>query len=48
VIRVARDERSAWLWLRQPHAALQDRLPIDALKGGDRDVVVRVAERDFG
>jgi hypothetical protein len=48
VIRVARDERSAWLWLRQPHTALQDRLPIDALKSGDREVVVRAAERDFG
>ncbi len=48
VIRAARDERAAWLWLRQPHAALDDRLPIDALKRGDKDDVVRAAERDFG
>jgi Protein of unknown function (DUF2384) len=47
VLKVTPDARSAWLWLRQPHGALQDRLPLDVLKDGGKDAVVRVAERDF-
>ena len=47
ILRVTPDARSAWLWLRQPHGALQDRLPLDVLKEGGREAVVRVAERDF-
>ncbi len=48
ILKVTPDARSAWLWLRQPHGALQDRLPLDVLKEGGREAVVRVAERDFG
>jgi hypothetical protein len=47
VLKVAPDARSAWLWLRQPHPALQHRLPLDVLKDGKKEAVVRVAERDF-
>jgi hypothetical protein len=47
VLAVAPDERAAWLWLRQPHAALRGQTPLDALKRGQPDVVARVAERDF-
>jgi hypothetical protein len=47
VLKVAPDARSAWLWLRQPHGALQHRSPLDVLKDGGREAVVRVAERDF-
>ena len=47
VLKVAPDARSAWLWLRQPHGALQHRTPLDVLKDGGREAVVRVAERDF-
>jgi hypothetical protein len=47
VLKVAPDERAAWLWLRQPHAALQGNAPLDVLKAGGRDAVARVAERDF-
>jgi uncharacterized protein (DUF2384 family) len=47
VLKVTPDARSAWLWLRQPHIALQDRLPLDVLKDGGKEAVIRVAERDF-
>lgn len=47
VLKVAPDARSAWLWLRQPHGALQHRMPLDVLKDRGREAVVRVAERDF-
>ena len=47
VLRMAPDARSAWLWLRQPHGAVNDRAPIEALKSGERDSVVTAAERDF-
>ena len=47
VLRVAPDERAAWLWLRQPHPALEGKLPIEVLKAGRREAVARVAERDF-
>ncbi len=47
VVRMAPDARSAWLWLRQPHAALDGKVPLAMLKDGERTAVVTVAERDF-
>jgi uncharacterized protein (DUF2384 family) len=47
VLRVTPDERAAWLWLRQPHPALEGKLPLEVLKAGGREAVARVAERDF-
>ncbi|MGD9713165.1 MAG: hypothetical protein AB7V46_13990 [Thermomicrobiales bacterium] len=47
MLRLAPDARSAWLWLRQPHGALGGRLPLDLLRNGEKDHVVRIAERDF-
>jgi uncharacterized protein (DUF2384 family) len=47
LLKVAPDARSAWLWLRQPHVALLHRSPLDVLKDGGKEAVVRVAERDF-
>jgi len=48
VLRVAPDARSAWLWLLQPHGALDGRTPLDLLKqGGRRTKVAEAAERDF-
>jgi hypothetical protein len=47
VAKIASDERAAWLWLRQPHGRFDMRLPLDLLKAGQREEVVRAAERDF-
>jgi hypothetical protein len=47
VAKIAPDERAAWLWLRQPHGRFDMRPPLDLLKAGHRDEVVRAAERDF-
>jgi hypothetical protein len=47
VAKVAPDERAAWLWLRQPHGRFAMRPPLDLLKAGQRDEVIRAAERDF-
>ncbi len=47
VVAVAPDQRSAWLWLRQPHPALGATTPLDLLKAGKREDVRRAAERDF-
>lgn len=48
VLKVITDPRAAWLWLRQPHAALQKRTPLAVLAGRQgRDRVVQTAERDF-
>lgn len=47
VLTVIPDERSAWLWLRQAHAALQDRTPLMVLQEGGLKDVVRAAGRDF-
>lgn len=48
VLKAAPDARSAWLWLRQPHGALEGRSPLAALgTPGARDRVVQVAGRDF-
>lgn len=47
VAKIAPDERAAWLWLRQPHGSLGMRPPLDVLKAGQREDVIRAAERDF-
>lgn len=47
VLHQAPTARAAWLWLRQPHGALGDRLPLDALKAGERAAVKVAVERDF-
>ena len=48
VLKMAPDARSAWLWLRQPHGALDDSAPLDVLRTtGGRSRVKEVAERDF-
>ena len=47
IIRVAPDPRSAWLWLRQPHGALDGKSPLDLLRAGERIAVLTAAERDF-
>jgi Protein of unknown function (DUF2384) len=48
VLEIARDPRAAWLWLRQPHGALNGRAPLEVLRStGERERVVQVAERDF-
>lgn len=48
VLQAARDPRAAWLWLRQPHGALDGHLPLEVLRStGGRERVVQVAERDF-
>jgi hypothetical protein len=47
VAKVARDERAAWLWLRQPHGRFDMRSPLEVLKTGRKDEVLQAAERDF-
>ena len=47
ILGLAPDARSAWLWLRQAHGALNGRRPLEVLKSGRRADVVEVAERDF-
>lgn len=47
VLGTTPDARSAWLWLRQPHDALQGKTPLAMLQGGERKLVAKVAERDF-
>jgi hypothetical protein len=48
ILRVAPDARAAWLWLRQPHPALEGKAPLALLRhGGAKAKVVEVAERDF-
>jgi len=47
VLHMTPDARSAWLWLRQGHGALEGRTPLELLKAGRKADVVKVAERDF-
>lgn len=48
VLKVAPDARSAWLWLRQQHGALDERTPLEMLRTtGGRQRVAQVADRDF-
>ncbi len=46
--KVIADDRTAWLWLRQPHGLFDDETPLDQLKAGHVDEVIEAAERDFG
>jgi hypothetical protein len=47
IVGLIGNARVAWLWLRQPHALLDRKLPLDALKSGGLQEVLRVAARDF-
>ena len=47
VLAVAPDARSAWLWMRQPHGALDGETPLAALRAAKQDKVRAVALRDF-
>ena len=47
VLAAAPDARSAWLWLRQPHAALDGQTPLRALHASKQDEVRVIARRDF-
>lgn len=48
VLKVAPDARSAWLWLRQPHGALDQRTPLEVMRTtGGRERVAQTADRDF-
>lgn len=48
VLTVITDPRAAWLWMRQPHAALEGRTPLSVLASREgRDRVVQTAKRDF-
>ena len=47
VLRAAPDARSAWLWMRQPHAALDGQTPLALLDKGQADRVHQAARRDF-
>ncbi len=47
VLAVAPDARSAWLWMRQPHSALDGETPLAALHATQQDKVSVIALRDF-
>jgi hypothetical protein len=47
VLRLAPDARGAWLWLRQPNAALDGKTPLETLRLGRKAAVVRAAESDL-
>lgn len=47
ILAVAPDARSAWLWMRQPHGALDGGTPLAALHAGQQDRVSAIAQRDF-
>lgn len=47
VLRLAPDARSAWLWMRQPHAAFDGQTPLALLAKRDADQVHKAAQRDF-
>lgn len=48
VVAAAPDARSAWLWLRQRHGALDGETPLAVLRAGKRDQVIGLAARDLG
>jgi hypothetical protein len=48
ILSVAPDARSAWLWMRQPHGALDGQTPLVALRAAKQDQVSAIARRDFG
>lgn len=47
ILAVAPDARSAWLWMRQPHGALEGQTPLAALRASKQDQVSTIARRDF-
>ena len=47
ILSVAPDVRSAWLWMRQPHCALDEQTPLAALAAGQQERVRTIARRDF-
>ena len=47
VLTLAPDVRSAWLWARQPHGALDGRTPLELLRAGGKVQVIAVAKQDF-
>lgn len=47
VLAIAPDARSGWLWMRQPHGALDGQTPLAMLRAGKRDQVITIAERDL-
>lgn len=47
ILAVTPDARSAWLWMRQPHGALDGQTPLAALLAGKQDQVSSIARRDF-
>lgn len=47
LLKLAPDARSAWLWARQPHGALDGRTPLELLREGRRLQAVAVAKQDF-
>lgn len=47
IVRVAPDPRSAWLWMRQPHGALDGQTPLALLRAGKREQLLTLALRDF-
>jgi hypothetical protein len=47
VLRLAPDARGAWLWLRQPNAALDGETPLETLRAGRKASVVRAAQADL-
>ena len=47
LLKLAPDARSAWLWARQPHGALDGRTPLELLRQGCKTQVIAVAEQDF-
>lgn len=47
VLRLAPDPRGAWLWLRQPNAALDGRTPLACLRGGRKAAVLQAAAADL-
>lgn len=48
ILSVAPDARSAWLWMRQPHGALDGQTPLAALRAAKQGQVSAIARRDFG
>lgn len=48
VVAAAPDARSAWLWMRQPHGALDGETPLALLRAGKRNQVIALAARDLG
>lgn len=47
ILRLAQDPRGAWLWLRQPHAALGQKSPLSCLRAGRKAAVLDAAATDL-